>query len=187
MKNIQTDDFVQIHHSRGVLMCGHCFGGLHPQHHHLHSAGVTEEVEAAANHSHHLGHHYVWYLLHCSYFAFPCHQYAGLLVSFLINLVLTGSFSFRYCSSTNILCKMFAYSLYMTMGCVLFLQGVLAISRWAAVCKQYWFSVRKSMCASVMGCLVPSFIMILPSLEVWGNLGFDEGTGDNEMGTAINL
>ena len=106
---------------------------------------------------------------------------------FLINLVLTGSFSFRYCSSTNILCKMFAYSLYMTMGCVLFLQGVLAISRWAAVCKQYWFSVRKSMCASVMGCLVPAFLMFLPALEVWGDLGFDEGTGDNEISKLIYL
>jgi hypothetical protein len=77
---------------------------------------------------------------------------------------------------------MFAYSLYVTMGCILFLQGVLAISRWAAVCTHYWFTVQKSVVASTMGCLVPAFIPGLPALGLWGNLGFDEGTGERVCG-----
>ena len=80
------------------------------------------------------------------------------------------------------LCKMFAYSLYVTMGCILFLQGVLAISRWAAVCTRYWFTVQKSVVLSGMGCLIPALILVLPAWGLWGNLDFDEGTGERGRG-----
>ena len=80
---------------------------------------------------------------------------------------------------------MFAYSLYMSMGMMVYLQAILAITRWAAVCRHYCFSVRKIIFSSVMGCLVPSAIMFLPAVGVWGDLGYDEGTGGSVGGMAV--
>jgi hypothetical protein len=64
-------------------------------------------------------------------------------LSFQLSFCDWDFFSFRFCSSTHVLCKMFAYSLYVTMGCILFLQGLLAISRWATVCTRYWLLFRR--------------------------------------------
>ena len=38
--------------------------------------------------------------------------------------------------------------------------------------------MQKSMLASSIGCLIPSLLLLLPALGVWGEMGFDEGTGE---------
>eukprot|EP00092_Neocalanus_flemingeri_P002327 GFUD01002487.1.p1 GENE.GFUD01002487.1~~GFUD01002487.1.p1 ORF type:complete len:481 (-),score=100.37 GFUD01002487.1:359-1651(-) len=74
-------------------------------------------------------------------------------------------------------CKLFAFCFYFHYGCVLFIQGVLALSRWIAVCTQHRLTVKKSILACGLACLIPFLILLLPASGLWGNLGRVPATG----------
>ena len=81
------------------------------------------------------------------------------------------------------------------MGCILMVQGILAVSRYLTVCRQYrwnsyqdqnaifgWmFRLKKplTIVLTAFGCFIPLFLMLLPALGIWGELGYMENTGIN--------
>ena len=48
-----------------------------------------------------------------------------------------SSFIDRFFHGEPIWCKIFAFSFYVHMGCILFVQSILAVSRYLTVCAKY--------------------------------------------------
>ena len=54
-----------------------------------------------------------------------------------LGVIVTGPPTPRYCSADNIYCSLGAFTFYATTGSTLFLQAVLAITRYNFVCSKY--------------------------------------------------
>ena len=67
---------------------------------------------------------------------------------------LTGKKYFsRFFHQNEIWCKIFAFSFYVHMGCILMVQGILAVSRYLTVCRQYRWNFDKIKMSYLAGCL----------------------------------
>ena len=86
--------------------------------------------------------------------------------------------SSRYCSEDNIYCSLAAFTFYATTGSTLFLQAVLAITRYNFVCSRYRVDVPRCLLLCLTGILTPFVICTLPFTGVWGQYGYEEGTGE---------
>ena len=82
-----------------------------------------------------------------------------------------------HCMEDNFLCALVPFTFYATTGSLLYLQAILAITRYSLVCTRWRISVTSIIIISSLGTVIPFLIFTLPLTEVWGKLGYIEETG----------
>ena len=82
-----------------------------------------------------------------------------------------------HCQEDDFLCALVPYTFYATTGSLLYLQAILAITRYTLVCSRVRISVNTIIIISSLGSIIPFLLFTLPLTEVWGGLGYVEETG----------
>ena len=72
---------------------------------------------------------------------------------------------------------MMGFCFYATTGSVLYLQAFLAATRYMLVCSTRRLAPASTMVISALVTLLPCLIFCFPLFQVWGEFGYEPGTG----------
>ena len=69
----------------------------------------------------------------------------------------------------------------------MYLQAILALTRYALVCSSYKMTGKTAIAISAAGSFLPFIIFFLPLTGIWGELGYEKGSGNHKFCVQKNM